>query len=169
MKEIGRVLDNKNKFSLVEVGGSYCESCISKEKCFFHREREKIVEAENKLNAKPGDLVLLDIPSKKYIFITFIIYLIPIISMFIGALLGEYFFKGVYFKGENISSIIFGFLFLLISISIIKVFGKRIFLRPRIEDIVDEDFLKNFTNKISWFKIKSWYIKFKEINYGNWR
>lgn len=149
MKEIGRVLDNKNKFSLVEVGGSYCESCISKEKCFFHREREKIVEAENNLNAKPGDLVLLDIPSKKYIFITFIIYLIPIISMFIGALLGEYFFKGVYFKGENISSIIFGFLFLLISITIIRIFGRKLFLRPKIEEIVDEDFLKNFTNKIS--------------------
>lgn len=166
MKEIGRVIKIKDKLSLVEVGGAYCNSCLSKEKCFFHREREKIVEAENSVNAKPGDLVLLDIASKKYIFITFIIYLIPVISMFIGALFGEYIFGKIYFKGENVSSIIFGFLFLILSILIIRLFNKFLFLRPKIEEILDENFLKNFDNRISWFKIKNWYIKFKEKSMG---
>ena len=149
MKEIGRVITIKDKLSLVEVGGIYCHSCLSKEKCFFHREREKIVEAENLINAKPGDLVLIDIASKKYIFVTFIIYLIPVISMFIGALFGEYIFGKIYLKGENISSIIFGFLFLILSILIIRLFNRFLFLRPKIEEIVDENFLKNFDNKIS--------------------
>jgi sigma-E factor negative regulatory protein RseC len=144
MKEIGRVIENRNKISLVEVGGAYCESCASKEKCFFHRERNKIVEAENILDAKPGDLVILDISPKKYIFSTSIIYLFPIFSLFIGAIIGEYFLKVFYFKGENISNIIFAFLFLVISILIIKFLNKILFFRPKIEEITDEEKLRKF-------------------------
>ncbi|MCX8094785.1 MAG: SoxR reducing system RseC family protein [Caldisericia bacterium] len=149
MKEIGKVLENKNKFSIVEVGGSYCESCISKEKCLFHREREKLVEAENKINAKPGDIVLLEVPPKKYVFITFVIYLIPIISMFVGSILGEYIFKNIYFKGENITPILSGFIFLVFSILLIRVFNKFLLLRPKIEEVINEDFLKNLTDENS--------------------
>lgn len=144
MKEIGRVIENKNNISLVEVGGAYCESCASNEKCVFHKERNKLVEAENLLDAKPGDLVILEVTPKKYIFSTFLIYLFPIISMFLGAIIGEYLFKIFYFRGENISSIIFAFLFLFISILTIKGLNKIFFFRPKIEEIVDEEILKNF-------------------------
>lgn len=139
MREIGKVIENRNNISIVEVGGEYCESCLSKEKCFFHRERNKFVEAENNLNAKPGNLVLLEVPPKKYVLSTFIIYVIPIISMFLGAILGEYYFKKIIYKGVNISSIIFSFTFLIISLFVIKIIQKYFFFRPKIQEIIKSE------------------------------
>ncbi|MGB9749346.1 MAG: SoxR reducing system RseC family protein [Caldisericia bacterium] len=136
MKEIGKILENKKNLSVVEVGGEFCDSCISKEKCFFHRERDKIIEADNVVDAKPGDLVLIEVPAKNYIFSTFVIYIIPIIFMFIGAILGEFYLKKIFYKGVNISSIIFSFLFLIIALFITKIFQKYIFFRPKIQEII---------------------------------
>lgn len=139
MKEIGKILKNNNSLSIVEVGGEFCESCISKDKCFFHKERDKIVEAENKINAIPGDLVLVEIPSKNYILSTFVIYIVPIIFMFIGAILGEYCLKKIIYRGVNINSIIFSFLFLLIALFITRILQKFIFFRPKIEEIIKRE------------------------------
>ncbi|NLI55914.1 SoxR reducing system RseC family protein [bacterium] len=136
MKEIGKILENKNSLSVVEVGREYCDSCISKEKCLFHKERDKIIEAENIIDAKPGDLVLVEVPSKNYIISTFIIYIVPIIFMFIGAILGEFYFKKIVYKGVNISSIIFSFIFLIVALFITKILQKFIFFRPKVEEII---------------------------------
>lgn len=139
MKEIGRVIENRNLISIVEVGGEYCDSCLSKEKCFFHRERERKVEAENRLNAKVGDLVVLEVSPKKYILSTFFIYIFPIISMFVGAFLGEFYLKKIIYKDTNITSIITSFIFLFISIIIVKLIQKFLFFRPTIEEIIKRD------------------------------
>lgn len=136
MKEIGKILENKNSLSVVEVGGEYCDSCISKEKCLFHKERDKIIEAENIIDAKPGDLVLVEIPAKNYILSTFFIYVVPIIFMFIGAILGEFHFKKIVYKGVNVSSIIFSFIFLIVALFITKILQKFIFFRPKVEEII---------------------------------
>jgi len=136
MKEIGKILENKNSLSVVEVGGEYCDSCISKEKCLFHKERDKIIEAENIIHAKPGDLVLVEVPSKNYIISTFIIYIVPIIFMFIGAILGEFYFKKIIYKGVNISSIIFSFIFLIVALFVTKILQKFIFFIPKVEEII---------------------------------
>lgn len=136
MKEIGKILENKNSLSVVEVGGEYCDSCISKERCLFHKERDKIIEAENIIDAKPGDLVLVEIPAKNYILSTFIIYIVPIIFMFIGAILGEFYFKKIVYKGGNVSSIIFSFVFLIVALFITKILQKFIFFRPKVEEII---------------------------------
>lgn len=139
MREIGKIIKNKNSLSIVEVGGEFCNSCLSKEKCFFHRERDKIVEAENKINANPGDLVLLEIPPKNYILSTFVIYIVPIIFMFIGAIFGEYYFKKIIYRDVNISSITFSFVFLIIAIFITRILQGFIFFRPKIEEIIKRE------------------------------
>lgn len=139
MKEIGKIIKNKDSLSIVEVGGEFCNSCLSKEKCFFHRERDKLIEVENKVNASPGDFVLLEIPPKNYILSTFVIYIIPIIFMFIGAILGEYYFKKIFYRGVNISSIIFSFLFLIIALFVTKILQRFIFFRPKIEEIIKRE------------------------------
>jgi len=136
MKEIGKILENKNSLSMVEVGGEYCDSCISKEKCLFHKERNKIIEAENIIDANPGYLVLVEIPSKNYILSTFVIYIVPIIFMFIGAILGEFYFKKIIYKGVNISSIIFSFIFLIVALFVTKILQKFIFFIPKVEEII---------------------------------
>jgi len=137
MKEIGKVLKTEGSFSIVEVGGKYCETCSLKGHCLLPQ-REKKIEAKNLINAKEGDIVMVNVPSKKYLSVTFVIYILPIIFMLMGAYAGIKLRPILGIKDPNLSPIIFGFLFLFLSFILVRFLSNIINFKPEIEKIVEE-------------------------------
>jgi len=138
MKEVGKVLKTEGAFSIVEVGGKYCETCSLKGHCLLSSQRERKIEAKNLINAKEGDLVIVNVPSKKYLSVTFIIYILPIIFMLIGAYAGIKLGPMLRIKDPNLSPIIFGFSLLFLSFVLVRFLSNIINFKPEIEKIVEE-------------------------------
>jgi len=138
MKEVGKVLKTEGAFSIVEVGGKYCKTCSLKGHCLLSSQRERKIEAKNLINAKEGDLVIVNVPPKKYLSVTFVIYILPIIFMLIGAYVGIKIGPMLRIKDPNLSPIIFGFSFLFLSFILVRLLSNIINFKPEIEKIVEE-------------------------------
>ncbi len=138
MKEIGKVLKTEGNFSIVEVGGKYCETCSLKGFCLLSAQRERKIKAKNLVNAKEGDIVIVNVPSKKYLSVTFVIYVLPIIFMLIGAYVGIKLGTILGIKDPDLSPIIFGFSFLFLSFILVRSLSNIINFRPEIEKVIEE-------------------------------
>ena len=138
MKEVGKVLKTEGAFSIVEVGGKYCKTCSLKGHCLLSSQRERKIEAKNLINAKEGDLVIVNVPPKKYLSVTFVIYILPIIFMLAGAYVGIKIGPMLRIKDPNLSPIIFGFSFLFLSFVLVRFLSNIINFKPEIEKIVEE-------------------------------
>ena len=138
MKEVGKVLKTEGAFSIVEVGGKYCKTCSLKGHCLLSSQRERKIEAKNLINAKEGDLVIVNVPPKKYLSVTFVIYILPIIFMLAGAYVGIKIGPMLRIKDPNLSPIIFGFSFLFLSFILVRLLSNIINFKPEIEKIVEE-------------------------------
>ncbi len=67
-----------------------CESCSSKESCgTVHEQKEHIVIVKNTLNVKSGDHVVIGLETKPMLYLTFLLYVFPILMMITGALIGD--------------------------------------------------------------------------------
>ena len=94
----------------VERTGS-CEGCSEHGACGINGGVQNMeVEAENEAGAKIGDRVLIDVNSASVLKTAFLLYVFPILSMIVGAVIGN---NAPPFFGLEASSLsaIFGFLF----------------------------------------------------------
>lgn len=67
-----------------------CESCSTKDSCSTVKSmKDQIVIVQNTLSVKEGDHVVLGLETKPILFITFLLYIFPIILLVIGALIGN--------------------------------------------------------------------------------
>lgn len=67
-----------------------CEICSAKDSCgTIHRGKEIIFEVPNTLNVQAGDTVLVGMQTKSALFLTFLVYIVPILCLVIGALTGD--------------------------------------------------------------------------------
>lgn len=80
----------------------------------------------------------MNVPSKKYLSVTFVIYVLPIIFMLIGAYVGIKLGTILGIKDPNLSPIIFGFSFLFLSFILVRFLSNIINFRPEIEKIIEE-------------------------------
>jgi len=72
------------------IRSSSCEGCSSREDCSTgNSQKEMIVTVNNTLNVKKGDHVLIGLKTGPIIFLTFLLYVFPIILLTIGALIGD--------------------------------------------------------------------------------
>lgn len=140
MKEVGKVLKTEGAFSIVEVGGKYCEPCSLKGHCLLSSQRERKIRVKNSLKAKEGDLVIVNVPSQKYFLITFVIYILPIVFMVIGAYLGIKIGPLLGIKDKNLSPIIFGFFALFLSFLLVRSLSDILNFSPEIEKIIEENY-----------------------------
>lgn len=82
-----------------------------------------IVWADNKIGAKPGQRVLIEVKETNVLSAAFIVFILPLIALFIGVMLGG-------FIGENLGvsipmfQIIGGIVALAFSIILIKIFDR---------------------------------------------
>ena len=96
-----------------------CESCSSKGSCGTGNQKEMIVTVKNTLNVGKGDHVVIGLETKPILFLTFLLYVFPIILLTIGALIGNS--LAPYLKmSPSLVSMISGFSFFGFSFYIIR-------------------------------------------------
>lgn len=90
---------------------SACEGCSSRDSCGNpDGGREMEVEAINRANAKPGDLVVISFGTAPLIKVYSLVYIFPILALLAGAILGQWLSKYVAVD-ESLLSLILGLLF----------------------------------------------------------
>lgn len=67
-----------------------CEACSSRESCgTAGTQKEMIVTVKNTLGVQAGDHVVIGLETKPILFLTFLLYVFPIILLTIGAAIGN--------------------------------------------------------------------------------
>jgi|Deesub1362A_J573_1020465.scaffolds.fasta_scaffold02903_3 sigma-E factor negative regulatory protein RseC len=120
MEELGRVVEVKG--NLVKVVIPTKEACKKCGACLITAlGKEAVAEAENKVQARVGDMVKVEIKEKIALTAAFILYGIPLVLFFLGYFFGLYFGKITGRTGEGMA-VLFAFLFLLLSFLLIRLF-----------------------------------------------
>lgn len=97
-----------------------CESCSSKEGCGTAGSlKEMTITVKNTLNVEKGDHVLIGLETRPMLFLTFFLYVFPIILLIIGALIGNSLAPSLQMDPSFVS-MISGFLFFGLSFYIIR-------------------------------------------------
>ncbi len=118
MGEIGTVIKKtNNKVTLELLKNEACKSCMA---CTMGAEGKVVtIEAVNKCSAKIGDEVELYLDNQNFLHAVIIMYILPLIALFIGLFVGFLLSKVVPFNAE-LTSITIGFLFTISTYLIIK-------------------------------------------------
>ena len=67
-----------------------CESCSSKQSCgTANNQKEMIVSVKNTLRVEEGDHVVIGLETRPIMFLTFLLYVFPILLLIMGALIGD--------------------------------------------------------------------------------
>lgn len=103
------------------IRSAACESCASKKSCGTPGNLEEmIVSVKNTINVVKGDHVVVGLESRPMLFLTFFLYVFPIISLTIGAIIGDAVAPS-FQKDPSIISMVMGFLFFGLSFLIIRM------------------------------------------------
>lgn len=144
--ETGSVIELKGKHIAVVLcqKSSFCRNCASMEQCRVGDDnRSMLVEAHNTIGARVGDKVRVVTSSKSFLQSSFILYIVPLISLVVGAIVGQLLGERLE-NGPNpdLLSAIFGTAFLVGAFLTIRV-GTRAVPRenfmPRITEILPEE------------------------------
>ena len=97
-----------------------CEHCVSKESCKTPASQEEMtIMVKNTLNVENGDHVVIGLETRPILFVTFLLYVFPIILLLIGALIGNSLAPSFHMDPSFVS-MLFGFLFFGFSFYIIR-------------------------------------------------
>lgn len=122
--EQGTVVKTDNGVAVVKTRKSEaCAGCASRNACNAMG-NDVEVEALNRIGAKQGDDVVLQIQTRPFLKATFILYLFPILCMMAGAMAGEKLAPAFDFD-KSVLSAILAFASFFISIWIVKAKGKE--------------------------------------------
>jgi len=109
----------------VERIGS-CEGCSERGACGISGDAQNMeVEAVNEAGAKVGDRVLIDVNSSSVLKTAFLLYVFPILSMIVGAVIGNN-APAFFGLGASALSTIFGFLFFGGAVLFARNLGNRL-------------------------------------------
>ena len=119
--ENGIVTDANSSVAWVKTTRSgACESCSSKGSCgTANSQKEMTITVKNTLNVGKGDHVVIGLKTRPILFLTFLLYVFPIILLILGALIGNSIAPSLQMDPSFIS-MISGFLFFGLSFYIIR-------------------------------------------------
>jgi len=81
---------NKSTAWVKTIRSGACEACSSKESCgTSHSLKEMIVTVKNTLGVEAGDQVVIGLETKPMLFLTFLLYVFPILLLLTGAIIGD--------------------------------------------------------------------------------
>ena len=117
-----------------------CEGCSSRGACSVMGGGEEMeVEALNAAGGKVGDHVVLSFETASLLKATFLVYVIPIIGLLIGALIGQK-LASIFAFNESMLAAISGLLFCGLAIFFVRIKGNRMAqqeeYRPKITRIL---------------------------------
>ena len=146
MEETGTVVElkSKNIASVLCQKSSFCQNCAAMDSCQIGDDNTaKLVDAHNHLGAQIGDRVKLVTKTKSFLQSSFILYIVPLISLVIGALLGQLMAENEMPGSDpNKLSAILGLAFLAASFLVIKFACRSLSpaaFMPQIVGIIPED------------------------------
>ena len=113
-----------------------CESCASRHSCNVMGGGDEMeVETINTAGADVGDLVVISFETASLLKATFLLYVFPILCMFVGALVGQETASSFQINPSVLSAVV-GFLFFLVSLLFIRIrankMGQQDQYRPKI-------------------------------------
>ena len=146
IEETGTIVELKGKHVAVVMcqKSSACQHCATAGACNLGDDsRSRLVDAHNPIGAGVGDRVRIVTSTRSFLQSSFVLYIVPIIALVIGAvagkLVGEQFPLGL---DPNVLSAIFGVFFLVGSFLVIRV-GSQVLAAenymPKITEIVPEE------------------------------
>ena len=120
MKESGKVISADDRGgAVIEIrSSSGCDKCGA---CHFNGAGVLSMEAENKVGARAGDAVEIEIPEGSVIFSSLMIFIFPIVA---------------FFSGYLIRGIITGAAFLSVYLVFLYYFDKRTRTAPKITRVL---------------------------------
>jgi sigma-E factor negative regulatory protein RseC len=102
------------------VRSGACESCSSKKSCgTANSQKEMVVSVKNTLKVAEGDHVVIGLETAPVMFLTFLLYVFPILMLIAGALIGNQ-FGPAFSLNPSASSMIVGFVFFGIAFGVIR-------------------------------------------------
>jgi sigma-E factor negative regulatory protein RseC len=139
--EKGEVVELMDGLAVVVVSrSSACEGCGARGVCHtFGGDKDAKVSVENTIEAKTGDMVEIGIDEASLVTASFIVYIVPVIALLMGAGVGQ--FVSGYINISEGGGAAFGGLFAMIaSLLLIRflnpVFEKYRSMRPKIIKVV---------------------------------
>jgi len=128
VEEVGTVVELKSKHTAVVMcqKSSLCEHCASSGTCSLGDDaKTRLIDVQNVLGASVGDQVLIATTTKSFLQSSFLLYIVPLIALVVGAiagkLLGDHVDTGL---DTNLLSALFGVFFMIGSFVILRV-GSR--------------------------------------------
>lgn len=125
MEERGRVIEVHGGLARVEV--TRHEACRHCKACDFGRTDRVVVEATNRVGARPGDEVALELESSRVLGAAFIAYMVPLLFMVTGIYLGTVLARAT---GRAASASLFGAVLglglLAASYGVVYGYGRRV-------------------------------------------
>ncbi len=144
IEEEGTIVELKGKHiaAVLCQKSSFCENCASMDACQVGSDnKSKIVEAHNVLGAQVGDRVKLATSSKNFLQSSFLLYVVPLIALIVGAVAGNAIGEAMG-NDPNVFAALLGTSFLVGSFLVIRV-GSRAIPKenymPRIIEIIPGD------------------------------
>jgi|YelNatPaOPRAMG01_1025707.scaffolds.fasta_scaffold00047_36 sigma-E factor negative regulatory protein RseC len=102
MRERGIILSTEGQVARVRFAkGKQCEGCRA---CQAFGEGSAILEALNEVAASPGDVVEVEIPPKRVLESSFLVFIVPVLALMVG-----YFFGRLSLGLEEDSAVAAGF------------------------------------------------------------
>ena len=124
MEETGVVEDLKaNGLAVVRAtGGEQCGSCKCQGACqALGGGAERKITAMNQAGATVGDQVVMTIASGSFLKVSVILYLLPVLALVIGSILGQKYSAQIWSSGNpEITSVLTGLFCLVVSFGIIR-------------------------------------------------
>ncbi|MDF1579189.1 MAG: SoxR reducing system RseC family protein [Desulfuromonadales bacterium] len=146
MEEYGTVVELKDAgvATILCCRSSMCEHCAAAEACHSGNDKQTmLVDAINPLGATVGQRVRLAVDTSSFLRSSFILYIVPLIALVIGAASGEMLGRLLHLNADpNLLAALFGTVFLVGSLLFIKFAGKILSnerYMPRITAIIEEE------------------------------
>lgn len=133
MTEEGMVLEVRGGMIKVQtIQNEACSYCSIKGACDSMGEaKERLVMARNEIGAKAGDRVLLALPRRGVLGAGFLVYMVPILVLILGASLGKIYALQLGMSVTN-ASVVLGLAGLVISFAVLRPISKRLAKRPEL-------------------------------------
>ncbi len=124
ISEQGIVESTNKKSAFIKITkSSSCKHCSEQDSCSVSQ-RNMIIQVENKLDAKKGDMVEVSVPEGTFIKLSLMVYMFPVAALMVGAFLGN--FLSMALKTDpSVTAAVTGALFLVVSFLVLKAFDKK--------------------------------------------
>jgi sigma-E factor negative regulatory protein RseC len=117
---------------------SLCDTCTAAQSCRMGEDGTKLVDVQNPLGAQIGDEVIVATHTRRFLQSSFLLYVLPLILLLIGAATGQY-LGGVLESGPdpNLMAAFLGFSFMTATFIVVKFMTRTLPIESFMPHIIE--------------------------------